>query len=248
MLNQMQIRSNVLNQEMGVNVILPDVDVATIQGHPKFPVLYLLHGYSDNCHAWIRKTSIERFACDRGIAVVMPEGYKTFYINDKNGAPYFDFLSQELPRALEWYLPIADTAADRYVAGLSMGGYGSFKWAFTCPDQFAAAASLSGALDIARVAAEYLPPEHAEVAAYGGQNDLFSLATQPAVKQLPLYQTCGTEDFLYEDNIRFRDFAKEEGLTLTYHEEPGAHDWDYWNRNIERVLDWILKNREGSVV
>ncbi len=60
-----------------------------------------------------------------------------------------------------------------------------------------------------------------------------------------LFQCCGTEDFLYEDNIRFRDWARELGLELTYEEEPGDHEWGYWDKKIQRVLEWLpLRTRE----
>jgi putative tributyrin esterase len=54
-----------------------------------------------------------------------------------------------------------------------------------------------------------------------------------------LYVTCGTEDFLYHDNIAFRNLAKKLNVPLTYHEEPGQHEWGYWDRNIQKVLEWL---------
>ena len=79
----------------------------------------------------------------------------------------------------------------------------------------------------------------------GSDNDLLYLAEKVAKSNGPkpmLYQCCGTEDFLYEDNIVFRDWANELGLDLTYEEEPGTHEWGYWDKKIQRVLEWLPLN------
>ena len=54
-----------------------------------------------------------------------------------------------------------------------------------------------------------------------------------------LYQTCGTEDFLYDDNVRFRDLAQKLKLPLTYKEGPGEHEWGFWDNAIKEVIDWL---------
>jgi putative tributyrin esterase len=57
-----------------------------------------------------------------------------------------------------------------------------------------------------------------------------------------LYQWCGTEDFLYQDNLVFRDHDARLGLGLTYEEGPGTHEWQYWDTQIQRVLEWLGPN------
>ena len=77
----------------------------------------------------------------------------------------------------------------------------------------------------------------------GSKHDLFVLAKK--VSRLPvkprLYQCCGTEDFLYADNIRFRDAIRKLPFDHTYEEGPGVHDWAYWDRMIQNVLAWMVK-------
>jgi S-formylglutathione hydrolase FrmB len=76
----------------------------------------------------------------------------------------------------------------------------------------------------------------------GGPNDLFHLAKQVARRKRPrpaLYQWCGTEDFLYEDNVRFREHAKSLKLAVAYEEGPGGHEWACWDRQIQKVLAWL---------
>jgi S-formylglutathione hydrolase FrmB len=135
-----------------------------------------------------------------------------------------------------------------------MGGYGAFKLALTFPDRFAAAASLSGALDLI---ADGPAPDKTEEAEWkanfgslkklmGGPNDLRYLALHASQRRRPLprlYQCCGTEDFLYPQNLAFRDLARSLRLNLTYDEGPGDHDWAYWDQMIQRVLEWLPLRR-----
>ena len=113
------------------------------------PVLYLLHGMSDDDTIWLRRTSIERYAAELGIAVVMPAVQRSFYNDEAFGRAYWTFVADELPALVGRAFTVSHEPADTFVAGLSMGGFGAFKLALLRPHQFAAAASLSGALDVA---------------------------------------------------------------------------------------------------
>jgi putative tributyrin esterase len=218
----------------------------------KWPVLYLLHGLSDDHTIWARRTSIERYADAFQLAVVMPAVGRSFYADMAHGLPYWSFVSRELPAFARSILPLSDRREDNYVAGLSMGGYGAFKMALSLPGVFAAAGSFSGALDMATTARGDDPAWTREMenifgapgAPPGSDNDLFALAARVGPrdrKRLRLYQCCGTEDFLYAANTKFRDHAKGLGLDLTYEEEPGEHEWGYWDRKIQSFLSWALK-------
>ena len=76
----------------------------------------------------------------------------------------------------------------------------------------------------------------------GSDNDLIHLIkkSEPFSGPRPLlYQCCGTEDFLYEDNQTFRKACAETDFQLTYEEEPGEHEWGYWDKKIQDVLQWL---------
>jgi S-formylglutathione hydrolase FrmB len=119
-----------------------------VRSEGKYPVLYLLHGLSDDYTIWQRRTSIERYVADMEIAVVMPDADTSFYSDMVHGRKYWTFLSEELPEIVHDFFPnISEKREDTFVAGLSMGGYGAYKLALGT-DRFAAAASLSGAVDL----------------------------------------------------------------------------------------------------
>jgi len=205
------------------------------------PVLYLFHGLTDDHTGWTRHTSIERYAEDAGLAVVMPSVHHSFYTDEIHGHAYFTFVADELPGLVRSLFRVSDRPSDTFVAGLSMGGYGALKLGLTHPDRYAAAASLSGTLDI-----NYLAGREDRAAiwhrAFDGSiseaNDLFALlAAAPTVP--PLYVGCGTSDGLLGDNERFIAAATEAGVELTTDLRPGEHEWSLWDAQIADVIAWL---------
>jgi len=142
--------SEALGLSTSMCVILPQatgggqIGMASAAAAKQHPALWLLHGLSDDHTIWQRRTSIERYVAPLGLAVVMPAGGRSFYADMAHGLRYWTFLSEELPALARSFFPLSEAREDNFVAGLSMGGYGAFKWALRCPQQFAAAASLSG--------------------------------------------------------------------------------------------------------
>jgi putative tributyrin esterase len=172
---------------------------------------------------------------------------RSFYTDMVQGYPYWTFVTEELPRIARSMFPLSALREHNYVAGLSMGGYGALKIAMSLPEKYRAGASLSGVMDVSLFAERRDKDELTRIFGDinqlpGSKHDLFALAQKQATSQKEkplLYQCCGTEDFLYEENVRFRDYCRQIGLAVTYEEEPGVHDWAYWDRNIQRVLAWL---------
>jgi putative tributyrin esterase len=244
--------SDVLGLSTSMTVILPQqtrnqIGMGGVSLREKHPVLYLLHGMSDDDTIWTRRTSIERYVAGLDLAVVMPQVHRSFYCDMEYGMKFWTFLSEELPALARSFFPISSEREDNFVAGLSMGGYGALRWALRKPEAFAAAASLSGAVNRARKPADpartrdyFLVFGDREVA--GTEDDLFFLIDRLDKSKGPrpkIYQCCGTEDFLYEDNVLFRDACRRTGLDFTYSEETGIHEWGYWDRKIRDVLAWL---------
>ncbi len=247
--------SHVLNLCTSMVVILPDMKVdssgkAVEKRSRKIPTLYLLHGLSDDHTIWQRRTSIERYVAEMNLAVVMPAVNRSFYTDMATGCCYWTYVTEEVPAVARALFGLSDRREDNFAAGLSMGGYGAVKIGLTYPDRYAAVASLSGALDLGSTLKDRDPTWRKEMRNIfgdpkkfeGGPNDLMALTKQVADskwKKMPIYQWCGTEDFLYESNLRFRDQALALGLNLTYEEAPGDHEWVYWDKMIQRVLEWL---------
>ena len=244
---------NFFSESLGLStsmmVILPQqtstqIGLGNVSRDGNHPTLYLLHGLSDDDTIWVRRTSIERYVASMGLAVVMPQVHRSFYADMELGGKYWTFISEELPALARSFFPLSARREDNFVAGLSMGGYGAFKLALRNPDQYAAAASLSGALNIAK--ADSPIPDHRLI--FGDRDiartpdDLLYLLQQVNSSAGPkpkLFQCCGTEDFLYEDNQVFRRACEETNLDFTYQEEPGEHEWGYWDKKIQDVLAWL---------
>lgn len=262
-LNEVNFFSEVLGLRNTMFVILPQCTLDEIRNKrkPKYRVLYLLHGHSDDHTAWQRWTSIERYVEGLNLAVVMPTVHLSFYTDMVHGGKYWQFISEEAPTFVRDTFSLSSKREDNFVAGLSMGGYGAFKLALTHPDRYAAAASLSGAVDIDEVVREKKedPLNKARLEEMGtvfgdlskvrgSKHDLFVLARRTAKAPLKprLYQCCGTEDDLYPDNVRFRDALRKLPLDLTYEESPGEHNWAYWDKMIQNVLTWMSPTQKSS--
>ncbi|AEV87513.1 esterase [Actinoplanes sp. SE50] len=239
--------SEALELRTSMTVILPDEDAGTPP-----PVLYLLHGLTDDSTAWSRFTSVERYAAEYGLAVIMPEVHRSFYANEAYGMRFWDFLSAELPETVRKFFRVSGRREDTFVAGLSMGGYGAMKWALREPERFAAAATLSGALDLAYIQEHDLRPHmralvarvFADRVVAGGDEDLLHLLRTGDPGRLPrLMLRCGTEDHLLAQNRRFVAACKAHGVELDVTFSPGGHAWDYWDAQLPAVLRWMLDHK-----
>ena len=245
--------SDSLSLSTSMTVLLPQRTTTQIgmagavaEGPP--PVLYLLHGLSDDDTIWLRRTSIERYAAPLGLAVVMPQVHRSFYADEHYGRRYWTFLSEELPELVSSWFRVSDRREDTFVAGLSMGGYGALKWALRQPGRFAAAASLSGAVDVVGLRTSRTRPEdprmferiHGDRSPAGGGDDLFALVAAADRTALPaLYVCCGEQDELIGDNRRFTDACAAAAVPVTTSFGAGAHDWAYWDATIQDVLAWL---------
>ncbi|HEY9076318.1 MAG TPA: alpha/beta hydrolase family protein [Anaerolineaceae bacterium] len=255
--------SQALQLSTSMDVILPLpkwTEGVEAQPPATHPVLYLLHGMSDDHTIWQRRTSIERYVENLDLAVVMPAVHRSFYTDMAVGFRYWTFISEELPYIVQTLFHLSPDREHTFAAGLSMGGYGAFKLALSHPERFAAAASLSGALDMAKEAlgdkAHGDSPWQVEMRRIfgdpekikGSENDLFALVKRLASSDRPkprLYQWCGRQDFLYKANVRFRKHAQKHGLDLRYEESDGTHEWRYWDWQIQQVLDWMGFSQPG---
>lgn len=263
--------SNILNSNVTLNVFVPTPgsgdSYLNMNQLPKYnyeeglPVLYLLHGAYGDAFSWLRYSNIDRYAQERGIVCVMCSAENSFYQNLKGGLRYFDFFTQELPVFIQNVFPVSKDRSRTYVAGFSMGGYGAWYLGLKCPELYAKAAAMSGALDIEAILKDPVTPvstpslfplaasfadildENGIFHAAGSQYDLLTLYDQDVAKGLvpKLYQAVGYDDFLYQGNQKIKAEMEKRGADLVYEEGAGAHDWDFWDTYIKHVLDWVLE-------
>ncbi|MDB5053082.1 MAG: esterase family protein [Bacilli bacterium] len=251
--------SEVLGLSSSIDVLVPQrkkgqIGIKVGRFEPPYPVLYLLHGGSDNHTNWQRNTSIERYVADLGLVVVMPTVQYSFYTDQKYGFNYFTYLSQELPQIVQEFFHVSDQREDTFAAGLSMGGYGAFKLGISCYNKFAAVASLSGSID-QRDRLTMKPSIENQIMlqmarnTFGSyedydrsDNDLAWLMEKNLAKGVKLpkfYQACGTKDHNYQVNVEFYRRFKDQ-VDLTYEELPDrGHDWGFWDEYIQHVLKWL---------
>ena len=252
--------SEALGLSTSMTVLLPQQTTTQIgmggaAGGGPVPVLYLLHGLSDDDTIWLRRTSIERYVAELGWAVVMPQVHRSFYADEVYGGRFWTFVSDELPSLVSSFFRVSEARADTYVAGLSMGGYGALKLALRQPGRFAAAASLSGVLDLAPLVRSGAPrPEDPAMfervlgpdRALAAGDDLLDLVRTADPATLPdLYACCGTEDVLLPGNHAFAAACDTAGVPLTTSWSPGEHDWAYWDSEIQEVLAFFDATRAG---
>ncbi len=245
----LKIFSESLGMQTSVLVVIPqrntsgEIGIENNAGAEKYKCLYLLHGLSDDETIWMRRTSIERYATKYGIAVVMPSGARSFYSDMKYGMKYYTYISKELPAIIEDMFNVSGKSEDRYIGGLSMGGYGALKIALKGEGRYAAAFGLSPVSDI-------MNPRFKEtlIPVFGGEGvapdseDLFSLASahDSDEKKPRIYITIGKSDYMYNDAVRLNAHFSSLNYDYKYVETEGTHCWDLWDSTVQSAMEWIF--------
>lgn len=226
-----------LQKKTAMMVILPE----DLKG--SFPVMYLLHGLSDDYTTWTRRTSIERYLDGKPLVVVMPDGGRGWYTDAVNGYAYESHIMKDVMGFVEDNFSVKKGGRNRAIAGLSMGGYGAMKLGFKHPSKFAAVCSHSSAFQSGHERMEGRPETDLIFGGQPGGNseDVFHLAGKLAGRKYPALKIdCGREDGLIDVNRRFVRHLRKLGLEHVYKEYKGAHNWDYWDAHIRETIDFVL--------
>jgi putative tributyrin esterase len=257
---QATFMSRALARNVTITAIIPAPKVGfpgePVQKKGPFKTLYLLHGIIGNHADWASSSRIRELAERNDLAVIMPSGDNSFYVDDeKRGNMYGEFIGSDLIEATREIFNLSDKREDTFIAGLSMGGYGAIRNGLKYCENFSHIAALSSAL------ITYNAPDSTEDSpwkfgkrsyyeeVFGDLEKLPESDNDPEGvlkivkaqgKEIPkIYMACGTEDSLVDLNRRYRDFLLEENVDLTYVEGPGKHDWKFWDTYIEKVIDWL---------
>jgi S-formylglutathione hydrolase FrmB len=261
-LEERTVNSSILNRPVKYSVYLP----ADYQGSQRtYPVVYLLHGYTDDHTGWVQFGEVNRYA-DKAIQdglippmiIVMPNGDSSFYINSYDGKEkYEDFFIKEFMPAIEKDYRIKAQKKYRGVAGLSMGGYGTLIYALKYPDLFAAAAPLSAA--VFDDAAATTMADNRWEATFGqlfgrglkgkdrlsqawNSNSILKIVESKSaddLKKVRYWIDCGDDDFLTRGNSLLHVALIDKGVPHEYRVRDGAHNWTYWRTGIVDALAFI---------
>jgi enterochelin esterase-like enzyme len=254
--------SAILGRDVNYAVYLPpDYAVST----RRYPVVYLLHGYTDDESGWIQFGEVN-MAADRAIAgreippmiIVMPDAGVTFYINDsQNKVRYEDMFIQEFIPHIDAAYRTRPGKGFRGISGLSMGGWGTLLLAMRHPDLFAACAAFSSALwtdeDYTTLEDKMYERILGPLFGFGlaGKDrltphfraynplDLARTTAVESLKKVRYYIDCGDDDFLFKGNAAIHVILAERKIPHEFRARDGAHTWSYWRTGIVEGLKFI---------
>lgn len=257
---QVNFFSEALLRYVNFTAIIP-IDKRSVDGEERrskektMKTLYLLHGIFGCEYDWLTRSRIARWAQERNLAVIMPAGENKFYSDmEATGDNFGKFIGEDLVDFTRTMFRLSDKKEDTFIAGLSMGGLGALLAAFRYPDTFSRIGAFSSALILEKYPEKsntsdlrnkrslleaVIGPEEDYP---GSENDYYSLAKQLCTdsKALPkIFMSCGLQDGLLEKSRQFHNYLSELGYSVDYNEENGNHEWDFWDRQLLRFLDWL---------
>ena len=255
--DNLSVTSKILKSERKYAIYLPP-GYETSQR--SYPVLYLLHGAGDDQTGWVQFGEVQRItdkAIEDGTAtpmiIVMPDAQtgQMGYYNDITGNwNYEDFFFQEFIPAIEKTYRIHSEKRYRAIAGLSMGGGGSFMYALHHPELFSSSCPLSayvGPLNLEEAKARIAKtnPEITDEAKikrwfeYHNAIELVNQMPEDQKKAVRWYIDCGDDDFLYEGNSLIHIAMRKKNIPHEFRTRDGAHNWTYWREALPKVLEFV---------
>jgi enterochelin esterase-like enzyme len=253
--DKLSMTSNILKSERNYAVYLPPGYETSSRS---YPVLYLLHGAGDDQTGWVQFGEVLHITdktIKKGKAtpmiIIMPDantGTRGYFNNTKGDWNYEDFFFKELMPHVEKKYRIKSEKRYRAIAGLSMGGGGSFMYALHHPELFSSACPLSayvGPLNIEQLKARLPKGEkhtNKQLENYYKQHNAVELINHTSAEKLKSvrwYIDCGDDDFLYEGNSLVHIAMKKKEIPHEYRVRNGAHNWTYWRASLPKVLQFV---------
>lgn len=247
------IKCKSLQRRTSISVILPSDNIHFLQDAeeivPKpYRTLYLLHGLYGSDDIFLANTSIQKFAEDNGIAVVIPCGDNSFYLdNEKVHAYYGEYVGQELLDITRNIFPLSDRREDTFIAGFSMGGYGAIRNGLKYSQNFSKIGMISAAL-ITDDVVSYVSDDNVlrsrdfyesifgdlDKVEDSDKNPKYLIENCEAIPDI--FMACGVDDFLFEKNVDFYDFLMSKGIDVEFIEAPGEHTWEFCDKYIKEFI------------
>ncbi|MDX1639464.1 MAG: alpha/beta hydrolase family protein, partial [Balneolaceae bacterium] len=258
----LSLESEILGKEVAYSVYLPPGYEET---NRSYPVLYLLHGYTDDETAWIQFGQVKKIA-DRhtddveisSMIIIMPDAGVSWYVNSRDGTTrYEDFFIEEFIPAMESEYRVRGEKEFRAVAGLSMGGYGTLIMALKHPGLFSAAAPLSAGV-LTEESVVNMPQDNWDrtfgapfgkglrgnerLTKHNRDNsviDLIRNGNAETLNTVDFYIDCGDDDFLIEGNMELHSVMLEKEVAHEFRVRDGGHGWEYWRTALPEVLRFV---------
>lgn len=243
-IQSINIPSQCLKRDVPVNIVLPET--------PSGKWLLLLHGYGGNENEWIKKSNIVDLAQEYGIVLCAPSCGNNYYLDVQE--PMGCFLGKELPAFIAKNFPISLKRQDSYIAGVSMGGFGSLMIGARYNDVYSKIVAFGGAFIIHDIAIgnpaivggadiNYFRRVFGDFSTLeGSERDPLS-HVQKAVcenRMGSIRLLCATSDILYRSNNRIYEDLKRMGVSVDLLSAPGAHNWSAWAPYLKVMVDWLV--------
>jgi S-formylglutathione hydrolase FrmB len=214
-----------------------------------YPVLYLLHGLWGTENDWSALTHVAAYVKRLPLIVVMPEADDSWYTNSATDSAnrYEDYLFKDVVQLIESSYRVQKDREGRFLAGLSMGGYGALKGAVKYPQMFAAIGAFSASLRSHQDDGRWVTT----AMAFGKpgsetrrDNDVFPLLAKSDITKLPyIFESCGERDDLEPIDLQLAQMFRNLGAAYEYHELPGKHEWPVWDASLKLFLDSLVERK-----
>lgn len=253
---EMEYDSKALKRTVSFKAIIPYE-----RFQPPYPTLYLLHGLAGNCDRWLHYTNIRYLAEAKGIAVILPSGENSFYLDIlvKDGClgDFGEYVGKELVDVTREMFPLSRKREDTFISGMSMGGYGALRNGLKYHDTFGKIAVFAAAAHFYEYSREWVRTTGnvcGELMNFGNLDETEKTDRNPRVlieniqkqneqegkNNFPdIFIICGVEDHLLDANRQIAEALKEAGASVIFEPRPGRHDFKFCDDNLPDVLDWL---------
>ncbi|MDO5823804.1 alpha/beta hydrolase family protein [Methanobrevibacter sp.] len=247
------IKCKSLQRRTSISVILPADNIHFLQDSEEivpqpYKTLYLLHGLYGSDDIFLANTSIQKFAEDWGIAIVIPCGENSFYVDNENAHAYYgEYVGQELLDITRNIFPLSSKREDTFIAGFSMGGYGAIRNGLKYSKNFSKIGMVSAALitdDIVNYTDDnnVLRSSSFYESCFGNLDKVKNSDKDPKYllencDDIPdIFMACGVDDFLYGRNVDFYEFLKSRNIDVEFIQDSGEHTWDFCDKYVKEFI------------
>lgn len=251
------VKCKSLQRRTSISVILPSDNIHFLHDREEivpqpYKTLYLLHGLYGSDDIFLANTSVQKFAEDNGIAIVIPCGENSFYVDHEQSHRFYgEYVGQELLDITRNIFPLSDRREDTFIAGFSMGGYGAIRNGLKYSQNFSKIGMISAALitdDIVDYTSDknVLRSREFYESIFGNLDDLKGSDVDPKAlidncDEIPdIFMACGEDDFLIEKNIDFYEFLNSKDIACEFVKAPGEHTWEFCDEYIKKFIKTLI--------